>query len=135
MKIKRLETFTRRQLSIVRVTTDEGAWGIGQTSPFNADITAQVFHRQVAPYVLGAETSDIGALVERVIEAEYKFPGTYVCRAMAGIDTALWDLKGKLEGKSVCEYSAERRARFPSMDPACAATSNLKPKGSQLGSL
>jgi L-alanine-DL-glutamate epimerase-like enolase superfamily enzyme len=113
MKIKRLETFTRRQLSIVRVTTDEGACGIGQTSPFNADITAQVFHRQVAPYVLGAETSDIGALVERVIEAEYKFPGSYICRALTGLDTALWDLRGRLEGKSVCELLGGRPRAFP----------------------
>jgi len=112
MKIKRLETFTRRQLSIVRVTTDEGARGIGQTSPFNADITAQVFHRQVAPHVLGAETSDIGGLVERVIEAEYKFPGSYICRALTGLDTALWDLRGRLEGKSVCELLGGRPRPF-----------------------
>ena len=36
-------------------------------------------------------------------EREHKFPGSYLCRAMAGLDTALWDLRGKLEGKSVCE--------------------------------
>ncbi len=113
MKIKRLETFTRRQLSIVRVTTDDGAWGIGQTSPFNADITAQVLHRQVAPHVLGCDGSDIGGLVERVIEAEYKFPGSYLCRALTGLDTALWDLRGRLEGRSVCELLGGRPRPFP----------------------
>jgi L-alanine-DL-glutamate epimerase-like enolase superfamily enzyme len=37
------------------------------------------------------------------VEGEYKFPGSYVCRALAGVETALWDLRGKRESKSVCE--------------------------------
>jgi len=113
VKITRLETFTRRQIGIVRVTTDDGSQGIGQMAPFNADITAQVFHRQVAPHVLGADSTDIGGLVERVIEAEYKFPGSYICRALTGLDTALWDRRGKLTGKSVCELLGGTSRPFP----------------------
>ena len=38
----------------------------------------------------------------RLIERkEHKFPGSYRCRALAGLDTALWDLKGRQEGKPV----------------------------------
>jgi len=103
MIIKSLETFTRGHLSMVRVRTDSGAEGIGQMSPFNADISATVFHRQVASLALGADALDTESLAIRVIEGTYKFPGTYVCRALTGLDTALWDLRGKLEGKSVCE--------------------------------
>ncbi len=103
MKIDKLETWTRRDVSIVRVTTDDGATGFGQISPFTADISAQVFHRQVAPVALGADVADLESLSDRVIEATYKFPGSYVCRALCGLDTALWDLRGKLEGKSVCQ--------------------------------
>lgn len=103
MKIQSLETFSTRMLSIVRVRTDDGAEGYGQLSPYHADITASVFHRQIAPHALGADATDIEGLNQRCIEAEYKFPGSYVCRALTGLDTALWDLRGKLEGKSVCE--------------------------------
>ncbi|MFO7918507.1 MAG: mandelate racemase/muconate lactonizing enzyme family protein [Anaerolineae bacterium] len=103
MIIQRLETYTKDPLSFVRVITDDGAEGMGQMSTYNADISAQVFHRQVAPVALGADAGDIDALVDRVIEGTYKFPGSYVCRALTGLDTALWDLKGKVEGKSVCE--------------------------------
>jgi L-alanine-DL-glutamate epimerase-like enolase superfamily enzyme len=102
MKIKSIETFTRGGVAMVRVRTDDGAEGYGQTAPFNADITAQVLHRQVAPHALGREAADIDGLVERIIEAEYKFPGSYVCRAVGGLDTALWDLRGRIEKKSVC---------------------------------
>ena len=103
MIIQRLETFTREPLSFVRLRTDDGAEGIGQISTYNADISAQVFHRQIAPVALGADPMELDALVDRVIEATYKFPGSYVCRALTGLDTAIWDLRGKLEGKSVCE--------------------------------
>src|SRR5215469_15997835 len=108
MKIASLETFTDRFVCFVRVTSDSGAIGWGQTSNYNADITAQIFHRQVAPWALGASALEIDALVERIEEREHKFPGSYRCRALAGLDTALWDLRGKLEGKPVVELLGGR---------------------------
>jgi L-alanine-DL-glutamate epimerase-like enolase superfamily enzyme len=101
--IAKLETFNNEFVCFVRLTTDSGAIGWGQTSTYNADITTAVFHRQVAPWALGADALDIDALVERIEEREHKFPGSYRCRAIAGLDTALWDLRGKLEGKPVVE--------------------------------
>jgi L-alanine-DL-glutamate epimerase-like enolase superfamily enzyme len=103
VKIASLETFSNEFVGFVRVRTDEGAEGWGQVSTYNADITAQVFHRQVAPWALGADALDIDALVDAIPEREHKYPGSYLRRAMAGLDTALWDLRGKLAGKSVCE--------------------------------
>jgi L-alanine-DL-glutamate epimerase-like enolase superfamily enzyme len=108
MRIASIETFATTQLCIVRVRTDDGAEGWGQTAPFNADITATVLHRQAARHALGADPLDPADVGRRVLEGEYKFPGSYVCRALAGIDTALWDLRGKLEGKSVCQLLGGR---------------------------
>jgi len=113
MKIASLETFTQGHLSFVRVRTDDGAEGIGQIAPFNADISALVFHRQIAPHALGANPLAIDELVDHIMEEEYKFPGSYICRALAGLDTALWDLRGKLEGKSVCELLGGTPRPFP----------------------
>ncbi|MDF3936047.1 mandelate racemase/muconate lactonizing enzyme family protein [Pseudomonas citronellolis] len=103
MRIKRLETFCNGFVGFVRVTSDSGAVGWGQLSTYHADITAEIFHRQVAPWALGADALDIEALVRLIPEREHKFPGSYLCRAIAGLDTALWDLRGKLEGKPVVE--------------------------------
>ena len=103
MKIKSIETFSRKEACIVRVRTDEGFEGYGQTATYNADITALVLHRQIAHNVLGKDAFDIGNLADNCIEMQHKFPGSYICRAAAGVDTALWDLKGKIYGKSVCE--------------------------------
>ena len=113
MKIQSIETFTQGNLSIVRVRTDDGAEGYGQIAPFNADISATVLHRQIAPHALGADATGLDGLSERCIERNHKFPWSYVCRALGGVDTALWDLRGKLEGKSVCELLGGQPRPFP----------------------
>ena len=112
MKIARLESWHDEFVCFVRATSDSGASGWGQTSTYNADITAAVFHRQVAPWALGADPLDIDALVERIEEREHKFPGSYRCRALAGLDTALWDLRGRLEGKPVVELLGGKPKRL-----------------------
>jgi L-alanine-DL-glutamate epimerase-like enolase superfamily enzyme len=103
MKLAKLETFSNEFVCFVRATAEDGAQGWGQVAPYYADITAQVLHRQVAPYALGMDCSDIDAMLDIVRDREHKFPGSYLRRAMGGVDTALWDLRGRREGKPVCE--------------------------------
>jgi L-alanine-DL-glutamate epimerase-like enolase superfamily enzyme len=111
--IKSIETFTKEPVCIVRVRTDDGIEGYGQVAPFQADITATVLHRQIAPHVLGSDPEAIEAISDRCIEANYKFPWSYVCRALAGVDTALWDLRGKRLGKSVRDLLGGTKATVP----------------------
>ena len=101
MKIKKLETFTKSFVSFVKVTTDTGEFGYGQMSTYHSDITAQIFHKQIAPWALGKPWDDFEDLENFILEKEHKFPGSYVLRAMAGLDTALWDMKGRIEKKPV----------------------------------
>ena len=102
MNITAIETFSTEFVGMVKVTTDTGDAGWGQVAPYNADITSRVVHRQIAPHALGRDALDIDSLVARIPELEHKFPGSYLRRALAGLDTALWDLRGKLAGKPVC---------------------------------
>jgi L-alanine-DL-glutamate epimerase-like enolase superfamily enzyme len=111
-QIAKLETFANTFVCFVRLTTDAGEVGWGQTSTYNADITATIFHRQVAPWALGADAFDIAGLIARIEEREHKFPGSYRCRALAGLDTAMWDLRGKVEGKPVVELIGGRPRRL-----------------------
>lgn len=103
MKIRCIETFCDQYTGFVRLTDEAGAQGWGQLSNYNSDITATVLHRQVAPWSLGVATGDLDDLLNRIEEREHKFPGSYIRRAMAGLDTAIWDLRGKAEGKPVVE--------------------------------
>lgn len=103
MKLKSIETFTTPDVGFVRVTAEDGSQGWGQVSTYHSDITCQILHRQVAPHVLDKDTTDLDDLLDIVAEREHKFPGSYLRRAMAGVDTAIWDMRGKQQGKSVAE--------------------------------
>ena len=103
MKIKSIETFCTEFVGFVRVTTNSGEQGWGQVSTYHSDITCRILHRQVAPWSLGWDATDIDGLVDIITEREHKFPGSYLRRAIGGVDTALWDLHAKQANKSVCE--------------------------------
>lgn len=103
MRVTAIDTFSNDRICLVQATAEDGTTGWGQAAPFNADLTAECVHRHIIRHVLGFEVGDTEGLADRVLYREYKFLGSYLWRALSGVDTALWDLRGRLEGKSVCE--------------------------------
>ena len=101
MIIKSIETFSNKSVGFVRVINDDGISGWGQVSTYNSDITCQILHRQVAHWILGKDITDLDDKLDLISEREHKFPGSYLRRAMAGFDTAVWDLRGKIADKPV----------------------------------
>ena len=84
MKIQTIETYSKEMIAVVKVIAEDGSEGWGQVSPYQADLSSLVLHRQVAPYALGREQEDLELLVDEIVEAEMKFPGSYLRRALAG---------------------------------------------------
>ena len=113
LTITKVESWTQGQYGIVRITTNDGHEGYGQLSSYEPDITATVLHRQVARHLLGSDPARIDDLVDRVIDANMKFPWSYVCRALSGVDTAIWDPYGKIKGKPVWELAGGKTGSFP----------------------
>ena len=106
MNISVIETFYNEYVGFVRVTAEDGSIGWGQLSTYNSDITQQVLHRQVVPWVLGHDVSSpkkLDDLIDLVTEKEHKFPGSYLRRALAGFDTAIWDWYGRRQEKPVAD--------------------------------
>jgi L-alanine-DL-glutamate epimerase-like enolase superfamily enzyme len=103
MKITKIETFTKGQFSVVKVSTDSGGIGWGQISTYDADISSMILHRKVAHHFLGKDPAKIDELSDRCIEANHKYPWSYLSRALSGVDTAIWDLYGKINEKPVVE--------------------------------
>ena len=112
MKIRKLETFCNEFVGFVRVTSDSGEQGWGQVSTYNADITCEVFHRQVARHALGSDALDHSDTLLLINEREHKYPGSYLRRATTGLDTALWDLRGKIAGKPVVSLLGGKPGRL-----------------------
>ena len=108
--IASVESFVKGAIGLVRLRTKDGAEGWGQVAPYEAGVTVDLLHRLIAPHVLGRDPADIDALVDRAVEVNYKFPWSFVCRAVCGVDTAIWDLYGRLTNRSVASLlGASRR--------------------------
>ena len=113
LKIKKIETFSKRDVALVRITTDNEMQGWGQISTYNSDITSLILHRDIANRVLGKDPANIDEIVDYCIESNLKYPWSYICRALGGVDTAVWDLYGKIKQKPVCELLGGEAKPFP----------------------
>lgn len=115
MKITSIETFRRDDnMALVRVRTDDGAEGWGQTSPYIASQSASLIESTLAPFFLGTDPWDLEATIDRMVLAVYKTYGTTLWRALCGIDTAVWDLLGKVTGQPVYRLiGGKLRDRIP----------------------
>jgi galactonate dehydratase len=98
MKITRLETLRLEEfpnLVWLRVHTDEGLAGLGETS-YAAQSVEAYLHEYVAPRVLGQDPREIDRLT-RGLTGYLGFRGAGVeTRAASAFNIALWDLYGKL---------------------------------------
>jgi L-alanine-DL-glutamate epimerase-like enolase superfamily enzyme len=105
---------------VVRVGTESGAVGYGESDSMpnvvKAVIEAPFLHEMMAGLkwvLLGQDALDTDVLWTRMARAtlNYSRDGATL-QAMAAIDIALWDLKGKLLGRPVCELlgGAKRRS-------------------------
>jgi L-alanine-DL-glutamate epimerase-like enolase superfamily enzyme len=102
MKIAQIETLLHSdKVAVVRVTTDSGAVGIGQTACHGADLSVAVLHKLIAPVFLGQDPWELQALTGKAMRENYKYNGTLKCRALCGVETAVWDLLGQLTGQPV----------------------------------
>ena len=102
-RIRSIETFCTPLVGFVRVTAEDATTGWGQVSTYNSDLTCEILHRQVAPWSLGRGMDALEDIIAEIPLREHKFPGTYLRRAMAGLDTAVWDWRGRIAGKPVAE--------------------------------
>jgi len=97
MKITRLETLRVAEFPKIvwlRVHTDEGLAGLGETS-YAAGTVETYLHEHVAPRVLGRDPLAVESLARSLQDyLGYRSSGVET-RALSALDLALWDLFGK----------------------------------------
>ncbi len=95
--------YNKQRLVIVKVmTSEDGLYGLGCatfTQRFHAVVAALEGH--IIPFVLGRDVSRIEELFNMMMVSGYWRNGPVLNNAISGIDTALWDIKGKLAGMPV----------------------------------
>lgn len=96
-----------RHLCLVRVETDEGlvGWGEAITQFEEASRATAVLIAGMADSVVGKDPLRIGEIWHSLKDRAwwYGYRGGLASYAVAAIDIALWDIKGKALGTSVCE--------------------------------
>jgi galactonate dehydratase len=102
---------------LVRVTTDDGSVGWGETYGIVApEATAAIIDDVLGPLVVGRDPCDVGVIQEDLYDlmrVRGAF-GSFYVEAIAGIDIALWDLLGKLLGQPVVKLlGGQRSATIP----------------------
>ncbi len=107
---------------VLVVHTDEGLTGIGETESMAPAIQAIVrgpsahnHARSLSAVLVGADPADPVELWHRMYEStDYVGRRGLAMHAIGGVDLALWDLRGKMEGKPVHELlGGARRDRLP----------------------
>lgn len=106
--------------AIVRVSTDAGVTGWGESdscpSVVKAIVEAPYHHELMSglrPLLLGQDPTDIPALWQRMYRGTSGFGRDgAVIQAMAAVDLALWDIKGKSVGQPIYQLlgGAQRRS-------------------------
>lgn len=80
----------------LRVHTDSGHFGIGETYPYG-ETEASLIHSQAARFLLGRDPTDIERTwADLYHQFDYRVAGGTEMRVLSAIDLALWDLTGKL---------------------------------------
>lgn len=96
-----------RYLCLVKITTDDGVvgWGESITMFKEANAAVAALINGLSELVLGQDPLNNGAIWRAIKERYwwYGYRGGIACYALSAIDIALWDIKGKALGVSVLE--------------------------------
>lgn len=136
MKITRLTTYhAAPRWLFLKVETDEGITGWGEPVIEGRARSVEAAVHELAGYVVGKDPARINDLWQTMYRAGFYRGGAILMSAIAGIDQALWDIKGKALGVPVYELlgglvrdrmktyagsAATARARSSSRSPTTA---------------
>jgi L-alanine-DL-glutamate epimerase-like enolase superfamily enzyme len=120
MQIARVEAFHvswgRGKSAWVRIWTDDGRYGLGEASPMaHGSASLQIVAETFAPLLLGADPLAQRVLQDRLFHTHIKLglEGVFA-GALAAVDIALWDLKGKILGQPISRLlGGAWRTRLP----------------------
>jgi len=104
MKITRLTTYRLPpRWLFLKIETDEGITGWGEPVIEGRARSVETAVGEFADYLIGKDPARINDLWQTMYRAGFYRGGPILMSAIAGIDQALWDIKGKVLGAPVYE--------------------------------
>ena len=99
MKIATIEQFyPRRRTRLVKITTDTGIVGWGETTLEGKPKSTCAAVDELADYFIGKDPLRIEHHWQHVYRSAFFRGGNILMSALSGIDQALWDIAGKYHG-------------------------------------
>jgi mannonate dehydratase len=101
--IRVIVTCPTRNYVLVRVETSEpGLYGVGDATLNGRELAvAEVLEQHIVPLLIGADPDRVEDIWQSIFRGTYWRGGPVLMTALAGIDLALWDIKGKRAGLPV----------------------------------
>lgn len=91
-----------RNLTFVKVRTDEGLTGVGEVRMVNhTQALIGYLEHAIPTHVLGADPFDIEALVQQMWRSDYERVGGTVMSGISAIEIACWDIVGQALGQPI----------------------------------
>ncbi|MBO0588563.1 galactonate dehydratase [Sporosarcina sp. E16_8] len=104
MKITKIETFiVPPRWLFLKIETDEGIVGWGEPIVEGRAATVQAAVKELSEYVIGKDPLRIEDHWQVMYRAGFYRGGPILMSAIAGIDQALWDIKGKFHNAPISE--------------------------------
>jgi galactonate dehydratase len=99
MKITQLELFkVAPRWLFLKITTDDGVCGWGEPIVEGSAATVEAAVHEMGEYLIGLDPDRIEDIWQMLYRARFYRGGPVFMSAIAGIDQALWDIKGKRYG-------------------------------------
>lgn len=97
-----------RPWTFIKVSTDEGITGYGDSSDWGKAPAVAADVNLLKPVIIGENPNNIEKLWWKMYQRTIRAIGGIAHKAMSGIDSALWDIKGKSLGVPVYELLGGR---------------------------
>ena len=116
MKISEVRVITTcpagQTFVLVKILTDAGIYGVGEGTKNGRELAvAALLEHHLAPTLIGRDPGAIEDIWKYLYRGAYWRGGPIQMSALAAIDLALWDIKGKVAGMPVYSLLEGRRAR------------------------
>lgn len=98
-----------RNFVTLKIVTDEGLTGVGDATLNGRELAVVAYLREhVVPLLIGRDPARIEDTWQYLYQGAYWRRGPVTMSAIAAVDTALWDIKGKVAGLPVYEMLGGR---------------------------
>ncbi len=103
-----------RNVCVVKVETDEGIYGWGESGLSSRERAVMGAVEHFREFLIGQDATNIGGIWQEMYRSQYFEGGRVLSAAIAAIDVALYDIKGKALGVPVYQLlGGKQRDQIP----------------------